>query len=185
MTQPHVIGLDGALPDIDAQAWIAGSATVIGAVRLSESSSIWYGAVLRADSAIITVGAGSNIQDGVVVHVDPGFPVSVGRGVSVGHNAVLHGCTIGDDVLVGMGAVVLKGAVVGAGSLVAAGALVPAGAVVPPRSLAAGVPAKVRRELGDTEVAANIANAAGYRRLSRLHARGRRIEYRQSVEVTS
>jgi carbonic anhydrase/acetyltransferase-like protein (isoleucine patch superfamily) len=183
MTEPHVIGLDGALPDIDPRAWIAGSATVIGSVRLNESSSIWYGAVLRADSDIITIGPGSNIQDGVVMHVDPGFPVSVGRGVSVGHNAVLHGCTIGDDVLVGMGAVVLNGAVVGDGSLVAAGALVPAGAVIPPRSLAAGVPAKVRRELSDDEVAANVANAADYQRLSGVHARGRRTDYRRSEVI--
>jgi carbonic anhydrase/acetyltransferase-like protein (isoleucine patch superfamily) len=183
MTEPHVIELDGAAPDIAAGVWIAGTATVIGSVRLNESSSVWYGAVLRADSDTIAIGAGSNIQDGVTVHVDPEFPVSVGRGVSVGHNAVLHGCTIGDDVLVGMGAVVLNGAVVGDGSLVAAGALVPAGAVVPPRTLVAGVPAKVRRELSDAEVAANVANAADYRRLAGVHAGGRRIDYRQSAEV--
>jgi carbonic anhydrase/acetyltransferase-like protein (isoleucine patch superfamily) len=183
MTEPLIIELDGAVPDIDAGVWIACTATVIGSVRLNESASVWYGAVLRADSDAIAIGAGSNIQDGVAVHVDPGFPVSVGRGVSVGHNAVLHGCTIGDDVLVGMGAVVLNGAVVGDGSLVAAGALVPAGVVVPPRSLVAGLPAKVRRELSDTEAAANVANAAEYRRLARVHDGGRRIDYRQSARV--
>jgi carbonic anhydrase/acetyltransferase-like protein (isoleucine patch superfamily) len=181
MTGPHVIELDGAVPDIDAGAWIACTATVIGSVRLSESSSVWYGAVLRADSDTIAIGAGSNIQDGVAVHADPGFPVSVGCGVSVGHNAVLHGCTVGDDVLVGMGAVVLNGTVIGDGSLIAAGALVPAGTVVPPRSLVAGVPGKVRRELSDAEVAANAANAADYRRLARVHDGGRRIAYRAEV----
>ncbi|TSD94670.1 gamma carbonic anhydrase family protein [Skermania sp. ID1734] len=138
-------------PHIDPSAWIAPNATVIGRVTLSADVSIWYNAVLRADLETITIGAKTNIQDGCVLHSDPGFPLTVGAGVSVGHNAILHGCTISDDVLVGMGATVLNGAQVGAGSLIAANALIPEGVEIPPGSLVAGVPGKVRRELSDDE----------------------------------
>lgn len=111
---------------------------VVGEVTLARGASVWYHAVLRADCGPITLGENSNIQDNCTVHVDPGFPVTVGAGVSVGHNAVLHGCTVEDDVLIGMGATVLNGAHIGAGSLVAAQALVPQGMRVPPGSLVAG-----------------------------------------------
>ncbi|GAA5058064.1 gamma carbonic anhydrase family protein [Nocardia callitridis] len=138
-------------PEIDDSAWIAPNATVIGRVSLAEEVSVWYSAVLRADLEAISVGARSNIQDGCVLHADPGFALTVGTGVSVGHNAILHGCTIGDDVLVGMGATVLNGAVIGEGSLIAANALIPEGAQIPPGSLVAGVPGKVRRDLSAAE----------------------------------
>ena len=115
------------------------------------------------------IGFGSNIQDGVTIHVDPGFPATIGAGVTVGHNAVLHGCTVEDDVLIGMGAVVLNGAAIGAGSLVAAGAVVPQGMIVPPRSLVAGVPGRLRRQLSDAEVTHNRNNAAVYQRLIDVH----------------
>ena len=124
---------------------------------------------VRADTAAISVGAGSNLQDNVVLHADPGFPCSVGAGVSVGHAAVVHGCTVEDDCLIGMGATVLNGAVIGSGSLVAAGAVVLEGTVVPPRSLVAGVPAKVRRELTDEEFDGVKQNAARYVELARAH----------------
>ncbi|WP_216903233.1 gamma carbonic anhydrase family protein [Nocardia alni] len=149
-------------PQIDDSAWVAPNATVIGRVRLGAQVGIWYSAVLRGDLEDISVGERTNIQDGCVLHADPGFPLTVGAGVSVGHNAILHGCTIGDDVLVGMGATVLNGAVIGEGSLIAANALIPEGAQIPPRSLVAGVPGKVRRELGDEDVDRIRLNAAVY-----------------------
>ena len=158
------------VPAIDPEAWIAPSAAVIGSVTLSAGASIFYGAVLRADTETISVGAGTNLQDTAVVHADPGFAAVLGADVSVGHGAVLHGCTIGDGVLVGMNATVLNGAVVGAGSLVAANALVPEGMQVPPGSLVAGVPAKVRRALTPEEIVACRDNALRYRDLARLHA---------------
>lgn len=149
-------------PQIDDSAWVAPNATVIGRVRLAEQVGVWYSAVLRGDLEDISVGAGTNIQDGCVLHADPGFPLTVGTGVSVGHNAILHGCTIGDDVLVGMGATVLNGAVIGPGSLIAANALIPEGAQIPPGSLVAGVPGKVRRELGEAELDRIRLNATVY-----------------------
>ncbi|MFQ6399119.1 gamma carbonic anhydrase family protein [Nocardia sp. KC 131] len=149
-------------PEIDDSAWIAPNATVIGRAQLAAEVSIWYNAVVRADLEAISIGARTNIQDGCVLHADPGFPLTVGTGVSVGHNAILHGCTIGDDVLVGMGATVLNGAVIGAGSLIAANALIPEGAQIPPGSLVAGVPGKVRRELGAAEQDGIRLNGAVY-----------------------
>lgn len=151
-----------ATPSIDAEAWLAPGATVVGRVRLERGASVWYGAVLRAEKADIVLGEDSNLQDGVVVHVDAGFDARIGARVSVGHNAVLHGCTIEDDALVGMNATVLNGAVIGSGSLVAAGAVVLEGTVVPPGHLVAGVPAKVRRELTPQEREGISRNAHGY-----------------------
>jgi carbonic anhydrase/acetyltransferase-like protein (isoleucine patch superfamily) len=167
-----LLGYDGAEPDVSPDAWVAGEAILIGRVRIGARSSVWFTTVLRADMDRITVGEESNLQDGVVMHADPGFPVSVGNRVSVGHRAVVHGCTIDDDVLVGMGAVVLNGARIGAGSLVAAGAVVLQGTSVPPGSLVAGVPAKVRRPLTDEEVAGVRANAAAYVQLAARYAAG-------------
>ncbi|MGJ6122753.1 gamma carbonic anhydrase family protein [Mycolicibacterium sp. Y3] len=169
MPEALIIPIRGRAPQLHAESWVAPNATLIGPVTLAARVSVWYNATLRAEFEPIEIGEGSNIQDGVTVHVDPGFPARIGAGVTVGHNAVLHGCTIEDDVLVGMGAIVLNGAVVGAGSLVAAGAVVPQGAVIPPRSLVAGVPGKVRRSLGDEEVAGNRFNAEAYRGLIDLH----------------
>jgi carbonic anhydrase/acetyltransferase-like protein (isoleucine patch superfamily) len=164
-----ILPFDGRAPRIDATAWVAPNATVVGDVVLHPESSVFYGAVLRADSETLTLGVGSYLQDNVVVHVDHGAPATIGAGVSVGHGAVVHGCTIDDDCLIGMNATVLNGAVVGRESLVAAGALVLEGTVIPPRSLVAGVPAKVRRELSDEEVAGIRRNAETYRMLSARH----------------
>jgi carbonic anhydrase/acetyltransferase-like protein (isoleucine patch superfamily) len=169
MPEALIKAILGHAPALHDESWIASNATVVGQVTLGAKASVWYGAVLRAEFEPIEIGAGTNIQDGAVVHVDPGFPATIGAGVSVGHNAVLHGCTVEDGCLIGMGSTVLNGAVIGAGSLVAAGALVPQGAVIPPRSMVAGVPAKVRRELSDDEVAGNTLNSEVYVQLSDLH----------------
>lgn len=160
----------GKSPEISPDAWVAPGAHVIADVRLAAGVSIWYAAVLRGDMESITFGANSNFQDGCVAHTDPGFPVVVGRDVSVGHRAVLHGCTVEDRVLIGMGAVVLNGAVVGSGSLVAAGTVVLEGTVIPANSLVAGVPGKVRRETTDDERAHIQANARAYTELRDAHA---------------
>ncbi|GAB7386586.1 gamma carbonic anhydrase family protein [Bacillaceae bacterium] len=134
-------------PRIHERAYVAPGAQLIGDVTLEENASVWFNAVLRGDNEPIYIGRGSNIQDGVVVHVDPGFPVVVGEHVTVGHNVTLHGCTVEDGALIGMGATVLNGAVIGKGALVAAGALVPEGKVIAPGVLVAGVPARVIRKL--------------------------------------
>jgi carbonic anhydrase/acetyltransferase-like protein (isoleucine patch superfamily) len=155
---------DVRAPELDPSAFVAAGAVIVGDVRLAAGSSVWYNAVLRAEAEPIVLGAGSNLQDTVVCHVDSGYPVTVGRNVSVGHGAILHGCTVEDDSLIGMAATVLNGAVIGAGSLVAAGAVVLEGTVVPPGSLVAGVPAKVRRELTDAEREGIRHNAAAYLR---------------------
>jgi len=165
-----ILRLGDRVPDVADTAWVADGATVVGSVTLGEHVGVFYGAVLRGDRQPIAIGDRSNLQDGVVVHTDPGFPVTVGTGVSVGHNAVLHGCTIDDNVLVGMGATVLNGAHVGAGSLIGANALVPEGAQIPPGSLVVGLPAKVRRELTDAELQHIRANADAYVELTRQHA---------------
>jgi carbonic anhydrase/acetyltransferase-like protein (isoleucine patch superfamily) len=160
---------DDRRPRVADSAFVAPNATLVGSVVLEEGASVWYGAVLRADNEPITIGPRSNVQDGCAFHVDRGKPVVLGEGVSVGHNAVVHGATIEDHCLIGMGAVVMNGAVVGSESLVAAGALVTEGMQVPPRSLVAGVPAKVRRELSDEEVARLHGNAEIYEGHRELH----------------
>jgi carbonic anhydrase/acetyltransferase-like protein (isoleucine patch superfamily) len=159
----------GNTPAVHDSAFVAPTASIIGNATLAEDSSAFYGVSVRADTAAISVGAGSNLQDNVVLHADPGFPCTVGERVSVGHAAVVHGCTVEDDCLIGMGATVLNGAVIGTGSLVAAGAVVLEGTVVPPRSLVAGVPGKVRRELTDEEYDGVRANAARYVELAQAH----------------
>ncbi|CAN3130322.1 gamma carbonic anhydrase family protein [Mycobacterium sp. smrl_JER01] len=169
MPEPLILSVAGFSPELHPDSWLAPNATVVGRVSLAAGASAWYGAILRAEAEDIEIGAGTNLQDGVTIHVDPGFPARVGAGVSVGHNAVLHGCTIEDNSLVGMGAVVLNGAVVGAGSLIAAGAVVPQGAVIPAGSMVAGVPGKVRRELGEDEIAGIRHNAVLYQELVKLH----------------
>jgi carbonic anhydrase/acetyltransferase-like protein (isoleucine patch superfamily) len=164
-----VYSFAGKTPDIHDSAFVAPTASIIGNATLGREASAFYGVSVRADTAAITVGDGTNLQDNVVLHADPGFPCTLGSGVSVGHAAVVHGCTVEDDCLIGMGATVLNGAVIGTGSLVAAGAVVLEGTVVPPRSLVAGVPAKVRRELTDEEFAGVKANAARYVELAQAH----------------
>ena len=166
---PLVLTVDGHTPIVDDAAWIAPGAVVAGRVTLGPESAVWYGAVLRADHDTVTVGSGTNLQDGVVVHADPGFPATLGDDVTVGHRAVVHGCTVEDSCLVGMGAVIMNGARVGRGSVVAAGAVVSQGVVVPPGSLVAGVPGKVRREVTDDEANMIVLSAASYRHLLGVH----------------
>ncbi|MFC4031276.1 gamma carbonic anhydrase family protein [Streptomyces polygonati] len=164
-----IAGVAGREPKIDPAAYTAHGSVLLGDVTVAAGASVWYHAVLRGDCESISLGAGSNIQDNCTVHADLGYPVVIGSGVSVGHNAVLHGCEIQDDVLIGMGATVLNGANIGAGSLIAAAALVPQGMLVPPGSLVAGVPATVRRELSREERAAVRLNADHYRELAGQH----------------
>lgn len=170
------IALGDKVPQVAQSAWIAPTAVLAGSVVIGEGASVWYGAVLRADNEPITIGPRSNVQDNAVFHVDQGKPVVLGEGVSVGHSAVVHGATIGDYVLVGMSATVMNGAEIGAETLIAAGALVTEGMVVPPRSLVAGVPARVRRDLTDAEVAQLHRNAEIYEAHRELHRAGVEID---------
>ena len=157
--QVNLLPHDGTSPRVAESAWVAPGAYVIGDVHLGEESSVWYGAVLRGDTEPIRVGARTNVQDGCILHADPGYPAVVGEGCVVGHNAVVHGCEIGDDCLVGMGATILNGAKIGDGSIVAAGAVVPEGREFPPRSLIVGIPAKRASDVTG-EQAADIEHGA-------------------------
>jgi gamma-carbonic anhydrase len=161
----------GSNPQIHPSAFVAGNATVLGDVRLGEESSVWYQCVLRADINRIVIGRGSNIQDGAVVHLADEFGVEVGEYVTVGHKAILHACTIRDEVLVGMNAVVLDGAEIGARSIIGAGALVTGGKKFPSGSLILGSPAKVVRELSLEEQAGIRTWADRYVQLSREYLR--------------
>lgn len=149
-------------PSIAADAWVAPSADLIGHVLLAEAASVWFNAVIRADNTPITIGPRSNVQDGAMLHSDPGMPCTIGADCTVGHHAILHGCTIGDRVLIGMGAVVLNRAVIGDDCLVGAGALVTEGKVFPPGSLIVGSPARAVRELDESARALLKASAALY-----------------------
>jgi len=160
----------GVQPQIAETAFVHEMATVIGDVHIGEHSSIWPGAVLRGDMYYIRIGRYTNIQDGSILHVTAGkYPAIVGDHVTVGHNVVLHGCTVDDHCLIGMGAIVLDDAVIGEGALVAAGALVAMGQVVPPRTLVAGVPAKVKRELTDEELKRMAEGCQHYLELKELY----------------
>ena len=156
--------LDDLTPDLpeEGEYWVAPDAHVIGRVRLRREASIWFGTVLRGDNELIDIGEGTNIQEGSLLHTDPGFPMTIGQGCTIGHHAILHGCAIGAGALVGMGATVLNGAVIGAGSLVGANALVTEGKTFPERSLIVGAPARVVRELDDAAVARLRETAAHY-----------------------
>lgn len=171
-----VLALSGAAPSLDDTAFVASGARIIGDVTLGEQASVWYNAVVRCDSARIVLGARSNLQDNVSVHVDAGRPVTIGTDVSVGHNAVVHGCTIGDGSLIGMGSVVLSGVEIGPGCLIAGGAVVLEGTVIPEGSLVAGVPAKVRRALTPEERAKILRNAQTYLAHVERHGSARRIQ---------
>ena len=154
-------GVSPALPN-DGAFWLAPDATVIGQVRLGEGVGVWFGAVLRGDQEPIVVGRQSNIQEHCVLHTDTGYPLTVGAGCTIGHRAILHGCTIGDNCLVGMGAIILNAARIGDNCLIGAGALVPEGREIPSGSLVIGMPGKVVRPLNAEEIAANRASAAHY-----------------------
>lgn len=155
--------LGGHRPVCPRSCWLAPGAQVAGRVTLGERVGLWFGAIARGDVDAIAIGDDTNVQDGSVLHVDAGFPLRIGARVTVGHAAILHGCTVEDDVLIGMGATVLNGAVIGRGSLIAAGALVREGQEVPPFSLVAGLPAAVKRSLPEeATLAAHRASARHY-----------------------
>ena len=154
--------IEGKRPTLADDVWIAPSADVIGDARLGQGASVWFGAVIRADNTPILVGARTNIQEGAMLHSDPGAPLSVGEGCMIGHHAILHGCTIGDNVLVGMGATILNNAVIGDDCLIGANALVTEGKVFPAGSLIVGAPARAVRTLTDEQLAGLKLSAAVY-----------------------
>jgi carbonic anhydrase/acetyltransferase-like protein (isoleucine patch superfamily) len=162
--------LGDAVPQIDPSAWVADSAVIIGRVTLGPGASVWYGAVLRGDNEPIVIGARSNVQEGAVLHTDPGRPLTVGEGVTIGHQAMLHGCTVGDGALIGIQAVVLNGAKIGAGCIVGAGALVTEDKEFAEGSLVVGAPAKVVRTLTPEQRASLAHSADSYVERSRLFA---------------
>lgn len=157
-----LLSFKGMKPTIHPSVYIAPGAKLIGDVTAAEDVTIWFNAVLRSDGEPIKIGRGSNIQDGTVIHVDPGFPVTIGEYVTVGHNAIVHGCTIEDGALIGMGATVLNGAVIGKGALVAAGAMVKEGTVVAPGTMVAGVPAKPIKTLDNEAIEQMKRGAQNY-----------------------
>jgi carbonic anhydrase/acetyltransferase-like protein (isoleucine patch superfamily) len=163
--------LDGTAPRVAASAWVADNAQVVGQVTLAEDSSVWFGATLRGDTEPITVGRGSNVQDGSVLHTDVGLPLVIGERVTVGHNVMLHGCTIGDESLIGIGAVVLNGARIGRNCLVGAGALVTEGKEFPDGSMILGSPARVVRSLTPEQIEGLRQSAAHYIDNARLYRR--------------
>lgn len=169
-----IYALDGISPEFDDRGsnWIAPDATLIGQVRLGRNASIWFGAVIRGDNESISIGEDSNVQEHTVMHTDPGFPLVVGKGCTIGHKAMLHGCAIGDNSLIGMGAIVLNGASIGANSLVGAGALVTEGKTFPDGSLIVGAPAKAVRTLDAQAIAMLGASAAHYVANGRRFAAG-------------
>ncbi|HUY03629.1 MAG TPA: gamma carbonic anhydrase family protein [Rhodocyclaceae bacterium] len=157
-----IYALGDRRPQCAPDAWVADNATVIGSVVVESEASVWFGVVIRGDNDLITIGSRTNVQDNAVLHTDAGIPLTLGREVTVGHQAMLHGCSVGDGSLIGIGAIVMNRAVIGRNSIVAAGALVPEGKTYPERSLILGSPAKVARQLSDEEVAALPGFAAGY-----------------------
>lgn len=154
--------LEDAVPQIHASAWVAENATLAGQITLHKDVSIWFNAVLRAEHAPITVGEGSNIQDGTVCHVDPGMPLTIGRSVTVGHKVMLHGCTIGDESLIGINAVILNGAKIGRNCLIGANSLIPEGKEIPDGSLVMGSPGKIVRTLSEAQIEGLKASAMHY-----------------------
>lgn len=154
--------LDGIAPLVADSAWIAGDAQIMGRVVLEAESSVWWGAVLRGDNEEIRVGRGSNVQDLSVFHTDPGYPLTIGEDCTIGHRAILHGCTLGDGVLIGMGATVLNGARIGDGALIGAGALITEGKEIPPGALVMGAPGRVVRQLSEDERAGLLDSARRY-----------------------
>ena len=167
--------IDELSPSVDATAWVAPSADLIGDVRLAARASVWFGAVIRADNTPILLGEETNFQDGAIGHSDPGAPLTIGDRVTVGHQAILHGCTVEDEALIGMGARILNGAVIGAQCIVGAGALVTEGKHFEPRSLIVGSPARAIRTLGEEQVAMLRLSAAHYADKAEHYARAMRL----------
>ena len=154
--------LDGVAPTVDPTAWIAPGTHVIGNTTVAADASVWFGTTIRGDNEPISIGAGSNVQENCVLHTDPGCPLTIGENCTIGHKAMLHGCTIGDNSLVGMGATILNGAVIGKNCLIGAGALITEGKVIPDGSLVMGVPGKVVRALDDAAIQGLTASALHY-----------------------
>ncbi|MGR3633716.1 MAG: gamma carbonic anhydrase family protein [Limimaricola soesokkakensis] len=155
--------LDGEAPEIDTTAWVAPGAHVIGRVTLASGSSVWFGTTIRGDNERITLGENTNVQENCVLHTDMGFPLEIGAGVTVGHKAMLHGCTIGENSLIGMGATVLNGAKIGRDCLIGAGALITEGKEIPDGSLVMGAPGKVIRQLDADAIEKLRQSALNYR----------------------
>ena len=156
--------LDGKSPDLpaDGQYFIADTATVIGNVRLKTNASVWFGSVLRGDNELIEIGEGSNVQDNCTFHTDPGFPLTIGKNCTIGHNVILHGCTIEDGALIGMGSIIMNGARIGKGCVVGAGAVITEGKTFDDRALVVGAPARVIRSLTEEQVKAMTSGAPHY-----------------------
>lgn len=165
---------DGIRPEIadEGRCWVAPTAAVIGRVVLDLDTTVWFGATLRGDNDVIRVGEGSNVQDGCVFHTDPGFPLTIGRRCTIGHQAMLHGCTIGDNSLVGMGATILNGATVGRNCIIGAKALIAEGKTIPDNSLVMGIPGRVVREVTAENLEANEAAACVYIEKLKKYAQG-------------
>ncbi|WP_374426268.1 gamma carbonic anhydrase family protein [Tabrizicola sp.] len=167
-----IYALDGVAPQIAPSAWVADTAVLVGKVVVEDDASVWFGAVARGDNEEIRIGAGSNVQENCVLHTDMGYPLTIGANCTIGHKAMLHGCTIGDGTLIGMGATVLNGAKIGNGCLIGACALITEGKVIPDGSLVMGSPGKVVRELDPTARARLLASAAGYQANARRFRAG-------------
>jgi len=164
--------LDGVSPEIHATAWVAPDANVIGRVVMEAHSSVWFGVTIRGDNEEIRIGRGSNVQENCVFHTDPGFPLLIGANCTIGHKAMLHGCTIGENSLIGMGATVLNGAKIGRNCLIGAGALVTEGKEIPDGSLVMGAPGKVVRQLDEAAIAGLTRSAEHYQANARRFAAG-------------
>lgn len=169
-----IYALNELVPDIHPDAWIAPDANVIGNITLAAGVSIWFGSTLRGDNEPIVLGEGSNVQEDVVMHTDPGFPLQVGAGCTIGHKAMLHGCILGENTLIGMGATVLNGARIGPNCLIGACALITEGKEIPEGSLVMGAPGKVVRQLDDAAIAGLHRSAAHYRSRAEVFRNGLR-----------
>ncbi len=167
--------LDGVCPQIADDSWVAPDANLIGNIHLQEAASIWFGCTLRGDNEPIVIGAGSNVQENTVMHTDPGFPLSIGKGCTIGHRSMLHGCSIGDNSLIGMGTTVLNGAKIGNNCLIGAGALITEGKVIPDNSLVMGAPGKVVRTLDDDAAKGLALSALSYQNNMRRFDKGLKL----------
>lgn len=167
-----IYSLDGVSPQIDEDSWIAPDANVIGKIVIQEGASVWFGATLRGDNEEIVIGKGSNVQENTIMHTDMSYPLTVGEGCTIGHKALLHGCTIGDNTLIGMGAVILNGAKIGKNCLIGANALITENKVIPDGSLVMGSPGKVVRELDEQGIQGLRASALNYQQNMRRFRAG-------------
>ena len=176
MVSPQLLKLPDTEPSIDGSVFRAPGSVVVGDVQIGPSSSIWYNVVVRADVSPVRIGARTNIQDGSILHADPGFPCIIGDDVTVGHRAIVHGAKVGNGALIGMGAILLNGAEIGEEAIVAAGAVVTEGTIVSPGALVAGIPAKEKRQLDEDGRTMGRRGAEGYVRNAKLHALATPVE---------